>query len=248
MLTSVKYQFAEAKKPLIIYYAIIFTLVAIAYISANVFFSVHVNNISFSGVEMASMIFIFVAGLNSFKETFRMFMQNGVSRKTLFLSYLLSLLPVCGIMAVIDNSLGILDRYTSNYRSVFLQFYGSWFGDNPGIIQTYAVGLLWGLTTYAACAMAGYLITVLYYRMNKALKLLVSIGVPVFLIIVLPAVDVTFTGGAISKGIAQLIQLAIGARHGNSPVIAIGFNLLLTALYGALSFLLIRKAVVKEQV
>ena len=92
MKSAMIYQISEMKKPLLIYYAIIFFLLLASFLTTEVFLHISANGTTINGIEISSMIFIFVCGLNSFKEPFRMFLQNGLSRKTLFLSYLCSLL------------------------------------------------------------------------------------------------------------------------------------------------------------
>lgn len=73
-----------------------------------------------NGLEVSAFIFLFVIGLNTFKENFGMFLQNGVSRKTIFAGKLLSTCAVCAIMAVVLEVLASLAKLGSGYRDIQL--------------------------------------------------------------------------------------------------------------------------------
>ncbi|NLY32309.1 MAG: hypothetical protein GX065_05910 [Firmicutes bacterium] len=246
MKSAMIYQISEMKKPLLIYYAIIFFLLLASFLTTEVFLHISANGTTINGIEISSMIFIFVCGLNSFKEPFRMFLQNGLSRKTLFLSYLCSLLSVTGVMAIIDTSIGAIGRSLGSYQSAFHEFYRQYFpAVGPGQVF---VGFALSLLLYTTSALTGYFITSLYYRMSKGLKLLVSIGVPVLLIIVLPIVDMGYANGAISRGLGEIFLLASGVKAGYNPLYPLGSCIILSSVLAGLTYLLQRRAVIKEQV
>ncbi|MGI6366215.1 MAG: hypothetical protein ACOX2G_10915 [Bacillota bacterium] len=249
MKSAIMYHLAEMKKPLLIYYSIVIFLLLASFLTAEVltFVSFNLNGTVINGIEVSSMIFILVSGMNSFKETFRMFLQNGRSRKTLFLSFLCSLLPLTGAMAIIDTSLGAIGRSLDYYQSIFDVYLQQYFSNSSSLVS-YLVGLSLGIFFYATCAFVGYFITTLYYRMNKGLKLLVSIGVPVLLIIVLPIVDMSYAHGAISRGIGRLFLLASGAKAGFNPLYPLASCVIVSIALAGLTYLLQRRAVIKEQV
>jgi hypothetical protein len=237
--SSIKYQLMDAKKSLIIYYSIVY-IILIAFI-----FLSPLSNSSLGGVETASMIFLFIAGLNSFRETFQMFLQNSLSRRTLFKSYVLSIVPITILMAFIDSINGIIASSLARYESAYVQSYGQRYLGNSTDIQLIIEGFLWYIFAYAFIAMLGYFITILYYRMNKALKLLVSIGVPALFVIVLPIIDTNFTGGAISRAIGKFFMFAWGYSNGFNPYFSMVTCTIFFILFGGLSYLLMKKAIIK---
>lgn len=241
MRTAIKYQLTEVKKPLLIYYSIICLVIAM-----NIFITFYVNNIGVNAIEASSMIFIFVVGLNSFKETFRMFLQNSRSRKTQFTSFMLSILPISALMALIDTAIGSSAHSLSSYQSLFRQLYALRYLGNSSDLQVNIEGFLWSMLVYAAFAMVGYFITTLYYRMNKGQKLFVSIGVPVFLLILLPIVDETFTSGKMFPKVVDFFLLMSGVKNGYNPFFAMAFSALFFLLFGGLSYWLAKRAVIKE--
>lgn len=88
----------------------------------------NLGNSSAGGFEWASMITIFVVGLCSFKECFKFFSANGVSRKTQLCSTAAALGFLSVIFAFIDTINSIIFTHIMVYRPAFIQFYGPRFG------------------------------------------------------------------------------------------------------------------------
>lgn len=238
---AVKYQLWESKNSLIIFYGIISAIYALALTSIALSSN---TSIRISGFELSSMIFIFVFGLNLFTDTFMMFLQNGISRGTLYKSLLATIVPVAAFMAAIDSINSNLANLVADYQSMFSQLYHLRYSQGGG--WQFLEGLLWYLTAYAMVGMIGLFITTLYYRMGKKLKLLVSIGVPVLLVIVLPAVDTNFTNGAIFGAIAKFFAFAWGYQNGFNPYYSMVTCTVIAALFAGLTWLLVRKATIKD--
>lgn len=193
------------------------------------------------------MVFLFILGLNSFKDTFLMMLQNGITRKSMFIGRLITILATSVTMTVIDRLLanlgGLLNDisnrfvYTGMYEMVFQKR-----AESLNIVVMNLEAILITIGVYIAAMVAGYFITAAYYRMNKILKITVSIGVPTFFFILLPIIDAAVFKGKISAGIKRLIIFVFGGDTGTP------YNLLLTCLAFSviaigLSWLLIRKAV-----
>lgn len=244
MKTAIRYQIWEAKKSLLIYYGVIYAIFVVSIIAITSLGPEMGGTIG--GFETASMIFLFIAGLNSFKETFRLFLQNGLSRKTLFISFIFSIIPIAVFMSAIDSINAVLAKLFYSYESAYIQFYAQRYGDWANGFVKFFEGLLWNFFAYAMFGMIGFFITTLYYRMNKGLKLLVSIGTPVFFFVILPLIDSNFTNGVIFKGILDFFAFAWGYKNGFNPYYSMVTCTSIFAVFGGLSYLLIRKAVVKE--
>lgn len=176
-----------------------------------------------------------------------MLMANGISRRTVFTSHMVSVLPVAAFMAAVDSINHIIFSALTQYQSFFYQIYHNRFTQSS--FGTSALitleGFIWMFFVYAMMAMIGYFISTLYYRMNKPLKLIVSIGVPILLFIVLPYIDVYISGLQLFKGIWVFIAQAWGFVNDN-PYIAMLSSAITFVVFGALSYLLIRKAQVKD--
>ena len=262
---SIRYYLKDFKRPVIIFYSVLMALFLIQLLIAALLRS---NSASSSGVETASTIFLFVAGLNAFKAQFRLFLQNGLSRKTLYTGFVAGLLILAATMTIIDLAFGWFRGLFVQYTSAYMDRFGGLYKGGSSF-KALADGLLWSFLAYVTAGMTGFFVTSLYYRMNKALKLVVSIGVPALVFIVIPLIDGLYTKGAISaffvnviayaygygisvsfsRGFAGLItQFATAMENGIPlfPYRAVLFSILCTAVTGTLSFLLIRRSTVKE--
>lgn len=237
---ALKYQLNGIKWPVIIFYIVIYSLFILMGISLLSFrqFNMHVT---YGGFDMASMIFLFVVGLNAYKQTFHMFSANGISRKTMFTSFVVTAAILCAGMALVDGVNALIVRQFVNYESALLQIIGTNAGNGAGLI---AVETLYNFFGYLACVMLGYFITTAFYRMNKPLKLAISIGVPVFFFILLPIIDAQLFSGEIYKAIGTMLAFCSGRLSG-SPYVAMAMDLAFAAVTGTLAYLLARRATVK---
>ena len=242
---TIKYQLSEYKKPVIIFYFVIICVITLMFTLTRCFDS---TTSKFGGMEMSSIIFLFVMGLNSFKESFRMHLQNGVSRKTMVIGKMISAVVVCVGMAFIDRIIALIGQWVASsnekliYQGILEQLYTR---SNIGSVQTQLEGFLFNICIYLAVFTIGYFITIAYYRMNNALKIAVSVGVPAGLFIILPIVDVSITGGRISKALSSMLDFAFGFSKGN-PYYAMVTGILMFAVFNGLSWLMVRKAVDKN--
>ena len=236
------YHLYEFCKAVLIFYGVVCALV----VFPALFFTTNLESTRFGGMEPSAIIFLFIAGLNSFKGQFRFMMANCVSRKSQFWGFLVSVPITAGAMAVVDTLLAQAFSLFVNYDSFFYLLYSERYSQPMvGVFQIER--LLWSLCLYSAVMMLGYLITVLYYRMNRMQKILVSVLVPVTLIAILPYIDVRYTDGKIFRFIANTFVAALGLAPGVvNPYIPMVVSMLGSIALASLSWLLMRRAVVKD--
>lgn len=224
----------------------------LTFIGITVFFGLILRGrgtYTIGGYEFLTCIFLFVVGLSSFKEFFLMMLQNSISRKTMFISKLITILFMGLILAVSDRIIILIGKLLSNISEniEILGFYDRVFKSrmsllNPVVSNLEAIFIT--IFTYIAVTLVGYFVGINYYKMNKTLKLFVSIGVPATLFVLLPLFDSMFFGGNLSKFILKAIQFIF---NGKNP-----YNLLLVcvgviAVCIVLCWLLIRRAVGKDK-
>jgi hypothetical protein len=253
LTAAIKYYLNDFKRSVIVFYGVLLLIfvalmITIAYIGTN--------NVSMSGMESASMIFLFVVGLNSFKNPFRMFLQTGISRKTLFVGFVASLAILSVVMTFLDLGMSWLYGSSMRHESLFFSSFGVRYGTHGA---AFLDGLLWSFISYMAAGMAGYFLTTLYYRMNKATKVAVSVGVPILFLTVLPIIDNLYFGGVIYRFFGDIIALANGypslkvmvsgaLAQGAlaNPYYSVLFYGAVYLLTGAFGLLLTRSAIAKE--
>ena len=244
---AIKYQILEMKKSVIGYYGIIYAI----YILFAIFIGIYVSDGnngsigSIGGTEFSTAIFAFAIGLTSFKDTFKMFLQNGLSRRTLFKSFILSIMLLSIFMSLIDSVNTVIVNTISNYNPIYLQIYGRRYAEGVSEIVKLLDGFLWNTFIYLTVAMVGYFLAILYYRMDKRLTIIVSVGVPGLLFFVLPIIEFNFTKGAIIQTIGRFISFASGFENGYNPYYSIMTSIFVFIIFGGLSYGLMKKAVVK---
>lgn len=204
---------------------------------------------SLGGAEMTTIIFLFVVGLNSFKESFLMMLQNGVSRLTLFFSTIATIISTSIFMAVVDRFiLNMGGLYSDLHENVIVSgMFDMIFEKRVAsmhivTLNLEAILIMSGL--YIAALSAGYFITVAYYRMNKVAKIVVSVGVPTLIFVVFPLLSYTAFGKVLAK-ITSILYFALGGEAGN-PYNTLFSSILFSIVCLGLTWLLVRRAVEKS--
>lgn len=254
-----KYQLNDFKRPILVFYLVIACVFALIFLSIGTMLLTINLEVTESGssvfhissLEFASVIFLFVGGLNMFREAFRLSMQNGVSRKSIWTGTALTLLTVGGGMALIDTviRMALVNFVASRYNVKIQGLYDFLYAErsmNNSMFQNAFEGLLLNFCLYTAALAIGYFITVGYYRMNKIAKIIVSIGVPGLYIFVLPFADALLFKGALTKAIVKAILFSFGGTNGNNPYFAMGYGILVSAVFLGLTYLMVRRAPIKD--
>lgn len=243
-----RYQLADHKKSILIFYCVIFALLAMMFVG-TVTVSTSSGDSIVGGMDAATPIFLFIAGLCTFKEPFYMLLQNGISRKSIFLSRLLVVLTISCAMAAVDKivlltgkAISLLNgsfRCVSLYEEIYIlqPFHGS-----PVLLHLHI--FLFDFLMYFMFAAVGYLISLLFYRLNKAGKIAVGAGVPVMLFIVLPIVDAVYFNLKITYTYGRFMDTVLGISSVN-PYAAMLTFAVSSVIFGAFTWLLLRRAPVK---
>lgn len=249
-----RYQIDDNKFSTIIYYLIIVCIYVFLYSSMAITLNANDSTTitgQFSGIELATAIFAFVAGLNSFKEIFRMLMQNGISRKTLFISRCYTVITYAAIMAVSDKLLYIIFKglsLTTDGSLEYLSLYELIYCSKPTQLNDlgfHIMSLLFQFTLYLAAMAVGYLIRLIEYRLNRLGRIALNVSVPVLLVLVLPIFDSSVTNGRIFTTLGNVFQFCYGFTTKNSLCGALTQALMFLA-FSFFSWLLIRRAPIKD--
>ncbi len=121
--SAVFYQYTTKLKAMAIYYAIAYMFVAL--IAVIAFLSTGADGIGSSCLEFSTVVFVSIIGAFGYKEDFKALMQNGYTRKYIFLSSICMFVLLAGTMALIDTITGnALHALNSAYASVYGALYG----------------------------------------------------------------------------------------------------------------------------
>lgn len=240
----VKYNIYDIKKGVIVYYVVI---AAIMFLLTVMLSSGAVNignnrNGFVSGAD-ATAIFLFVCGLNSFKQNYLYLSTNGITRKTQFYGFLISSAIIATTMAAIDTALTNIINIFINYRPMFYQIYEEFTAQSSIFLNT-IMDFIWSTAIYFLALVIGYFITTLYYRISKMLKIIVSIGVPALYIIGSAILTIYLVKTGYMDEFNKLMGFIV---YGNGkPALAVIIMLIEAAIVAGLSYLLVRRAIVKE--
>ena len=234
-------------KSAIIYYCIfIFIIITMTVINT-------VGNVTMSGIEVSTVIFLFVCGLNSFKSNFYFAKSNGISRKTFIKGLLISSIPIALVMSIIDIIINRINNIFIKNPTLYDVSYGNLLGDVGRVyegswVQSNSLATIFNtiLFQFSLCLLAyvvGIVINMIYYRSNKYVKVLVS---------VIPVAFIMFSGNFSirNSGLTIRVKEFFDYIFGFNPVnvfACVSTFLVLTVVLWGIAFLLIRKAVIKER-
>jgi hypothetical protein len=245
-----KYNINSLKKSVFIYYSIFIAVCIFLVILSKICY----GNFGTSGTELSSAIFIFIVGLNMFKENFYFMKSNNVSRKSYFLGTVLSMLPIATLMSVIDIIINrvysLFVKCPTNYDMIFTDF-------NNGVNTTLATSnwvqgndivtlfntFLFQTSLYLMLFALGFVITMVYYKCNKLMKTVISIS-PVMLFILFSVLASNFPYAA--GKLVEFLFYILGITPRNVYTAILTFIILFIALI-VVAYLFVRKMIIKEK-
>ena len=157
---SFRYQLADYKAGILVYYCAMLGLLALFLVSTVVDTGV---TVVFSGLSWFSCIFLFICGLCSLHDNLPMHLQHGVSRKTMFRARLLVTVAVSAFMAAVDTLLSVLINLLGSPfygGSLFQQLYGKIY-PSLGPVGNVLLSLVFA---FALFLLAGSFVVLLAYR------------------------------------------------------------------------------------
>lgn len=196
--------------------------------------------VDFNVYGVAATICAFVVGIASIRDDLRLLTQNGVSRRTGFLSELLSVLTFATVLSAAGELLtGLCQLILAGNSHVFV---GDWYQlfylrGNYSMLSFSAhlmSGLLNTAFAFSGC-LGGVFFSLLFWRLSRLWKIAAGISIPVLI-----------------NGIPWLLyQLHISLMPlvrflMTSPWNLIAFLLLLSGVTAGINWLLLRRAVIKS--
>lgn len=238
--TFANYSIRGGFKAYLIFFGVIF-LILHACVALNLF----AGSGSMGGMDFATIIFLFVCGCSYYKEDISMGIQNGVSRKTYYLSIgivfvILAIIASAGdiIISLLGNAYeNILDGfiYSSVYEQTFImhgdleRVASPSFGEYIEMFFMQTADNIMALTS-------GLCISSFAYILPKTLKFIIPAAIYAILFIVGPVVDLTLIDGTITSTIFEIYSWMMKSSWNISLI-----SLLAAVVFYAVSFLFIRR-------
>lgn len=193
------------------------------------------------GMIFGANICAFVCGASGTRSHLRLCIQLGVSRRTAFVTMLLSAVLATALAAfgeelisallicVSGGKVGVMDLYQIIYLGGL---------NNALSFAQHILSSLFNFSLMFSAFLFGVVITLTYWRLEKRGKLILSIGVPA-LFLLLPST-------LLKRGFLYRTMLAFVHFFESSVWGGMGFMLILSSLAGYASWLLLRKANIRE--
>lgn len=154
----IRYECTTSFKYIWIFYAILLGVVLLLSVITGIG-SGHFVKTSTNCLELNTLIYVGVLGVMGFQEDFKMLLQNGFTRKYIFIASLIMFAFISGTMALVDTVLAhLLHNFTENYSSLYGNLYG--YGN-------YVMNWLWLTLLYTATCTLLYLGVLLINRYGK---------------------------------------------------------------------------------
>ncbi|MEG0276313.1 MAG: hypothetical protein RR630_04715 [Coprobacillus sp.] len=231
----IKYQCWTTLKPLMIFYSIFYGIMVASYLIVYLSFG-SFDKVWFNGLEMSCLIYLIVTGSLGFNEDFKMAIQNGYTRKQIFIATIVMFTFVVLMMSIFDT---FITHNIPSYTSLFQMMYGS---GHHILIQWLMLALL-----YFFAAIGSYLCALISNRIGKKPFYFILITIGLLIFIILPLVINLFIPADIMMEIGKAITWIIG--YASNGVIhflnPISFIIVMIALLGCLSFVIIKKTELK---
>lgn len=196
--------------------------------------------VSYNGCGMACAIFAFVYGLVMPRQSMRLCVQMGISRRTTFLSLLLATVTGALLLALSCELLLLISQGIARAAHIGEQFLGLFALVYPSHTTGLALHLLPILYTAAAMLTLfalGLFFTFLFWRLNKIGCIIAALAIPVILTGVPSLLTVFHT---LFAPVIDLLQRIFDAFL-ESPWFAIVLYLVVALVFVLISWLLIRR-------
>ena len=243
---SYKYELKSSKTPVIVFLSIFAAIDAIAIVSNIIATATGTESMfRFTGQDVSIIICMFVLGIVLFLENLKMTVQNGISRRTYFISRVLSILSVSAFSSVINLAIAeIYKLFISENKSITEMLYREYYAD-AGYAAGLFTNLLWSFAMCVAFSLAGCFIAALIYRMPKYARFVFFGALWALMVIVIPVLENVFFDGAIIFAIKDFILFATGVGTSN-PFAMVISCFVASAVFSVLLWIVMRRMPVKK--
>lgn len=238
---SFRYQLADYKAGILVYYCAMLGLLALFLVSTVVDTGV---TVVFSGLSGFSCIFLFICGLCSLHDNLPMHLQHGVSRKTMFQARLLVTAAVSAFMAVVDTLLSVLLNLLSTPfygGSLFQQLYGRTY--YFGAVGNVLMSLVFAFVLFLLASSLGYFIITLFYRLTKPLRIALGIALAFLFLpgqIIVKGADQLLFHNALAR-LAERVIWPLMDKIDSSVFLTMGWWLIAAAALSGVTWLILRR-------
>lgn len=178
ILEFFKYRLSVSWKAIAQFYVVILGIYII---------SVFIGGRSLIEINGVSFIFLFVVGLNIFKTEFLFAQANNISRCSFYLATALTIISLGFVVGLTDHLLSFFIGGNTIYRGLLYTVY-------PASLPRFFAQVAFNIFVM----LAGWLITMLYYRASSLFKVIISLA-PIIIIWIFNKINAMIGGGLWQK-------------------------------------------------
>lgn len=241
--STILLQMFQSRWSVLVYYVVILLVFAFNAVTAHFVVS---GEVSVNGTEFSTAVFLFISAAIFMKFQFPFFLQNGISRRTTFISSVLGAGIFSAGMTLLTQLVALIAELCfSNISTTFFQIYRARYayGYNP---PAFFEGLVWNFAMNLMFYAMGLFFSALMYRLNRILKIVVFAGLGA-MVMFLPILDMSVTNGKIIASIGRAFLFCMGQLDGTcNPYYAVVTFLIVGVLFAGGEYLFLRRATVKK--
>lgn len=176
-----------------------------------------------------------------FHERFRFFIQNGFSRKTIFINFIIAFLVSAFAMAAFETLVVMTsDAIGLNYKPIFSALYQYRYTISSASILL--EGTLWHFFLFLAAMCIAFPFSIAFHQMTKFYRSIVFIVIPSILFLGFPLVDYAISRGSIIQEILTFLLKVFGLYETINPMLALIPLAIISSIGLIASYFLMKRA------
>lgn len=196
------------------------------------------ENLGTNFLEMNTLIFVSILGVLGFKEDFKTLIQNGFTRKYIFIGTFSLFCFMSGIMALVDTVIGnVLHQFNNHYMSLYGRIYG--YGN-------FIMNWLWLFFVYVLFCSLMYLAVLVINKVGKITAIYLGVILGGIVLLTVALFRYVLSAKVISSIIAFVTKamgfMADGTINYLFPALTL---FILAAILGSCSYAVIRRTELK---
>lgn len=237
--TAIRYECSTSIRYIWIFYTIMLSIVAVVIITLKLCLGNN-ENINMSALENSSIIYIGVVGIMGFTEDFKMLIQNGFTRKYIFISTITMFMFMSAFLALLDTVIAsVIPLIIPDYRNIFGFIYG--------YKNQYILNWLLLFLTYTLVSCITYFFVVLYNKIGKIFFIAFMVALGITLCFIVPLLFVyVIPENVIHNILTFLTRIAGFTADGKInylyPIVSM---IIASGIFGGIAYLILRRTELK---
>lgn len=228
----IQYECITSFKYIWVFYAIMYAIISFITIIIGIIMG-NLEGIGTNVLEINTLIYIGILGVLGFHEDFKMLIQNGFTRKYIFIATLSMFCFISGTMALVDTIAGnVIHHFNNDYSSLYGVIYG---------YDNLFMNWLWLFLVYVLICSLLYLGVLVINKVGKTTSIYIGVILGGVVLSILALFRFVFSAESV-RSIAEFLLKAMGFMSDGTmnylfPVLTL---LLIAGVLGIGSYAVIR--------